>query len=84
MKAIMVRTNFSLPAELLKRLRKFVPKRKYSKFVQEAIDEKLKREAKKRLLDAAGTIDLKDHPEWVDPVKYVRMLRKASQRRRIP
>jgi metal-responsive CopG/Arc/MetJ family transcriptional regulator len=47
----MVRVNFFLPAELLERLRKFVPKRKYSKFVSEAIDEKLKREAKKRLLN---------------------------------
>lgn len=82
MKTNTVRTNFSLPADLFERLKKFAPKRKYSKFVQEAIDEKIRREAKKRLLAAAGTIDIKDHPEWAHPVKYVRKLREAGQKRR--
>ncbi len=83
MKRSVVRTNFSLPAELLEKLKKFVPRRKYSRFVQEAIDEKLKQEAKKRLLDAAGTIDINDYPEWADPVNYVRKLRSAETKKKV-
>lgn len=83
MKNYIIRTNFSLPENLIKELRKFVPKRKYSQFVKEAIDEKLKRERKKHLLSAAGTIDLKDYPEWKEPVEYVRELRGYSRYRRI-
>jgi metal-responsive CopG/Arc/MetJ family transcriptional regulator len=82
MKATVVRTNFSLPADLLSKLRKFVPRRKYSAFVQQAIDEKLKQEAKKQLLEAAGSVNVIDIPEWAEPVEYVRRLREAGNKRK--
>ncbi|MDA1272331.1 MAG: ribbon-helix-helix domain-containing protein [Chloroflexi bacterium] len=77
-----MRTHVILPEDLVAAIDEFASKGQRSRFIEEAIREKLRKEG---LLSAlkrtAGTISAADHPEWdtaEDVASWVRNLRKQS------
>jgi metal-responsive CopG/Arc/MetJ family transcriptional regulator len=65
MKEPEMRTHIVLPDELVKEIDNFVSKRKRSRFIEEAVKEKLKREALLNALgETAGTLSAEEHHEW--------------------
>ncbi len=77
-----MRTHVILPDDLVKAVDNEASKGKRSQFIEEAVREKLRKDA---LLSAlrrtAGTISAKDHPEWDTPedvASWVRNLRKQG------
>ncbi len=77
-----MRTHVILPEDLVKAVDKEAGKGKRSQFIEEAIREKLRKDA---LLSAlrrtAGVLSAEDHPEWdtaEDVASWVRKLRKQS------
>ncbi len=78
-----MRTHIVLPEELVEEVDSFAGKRKRSRFVEEAVREKLLRARQLRVLrETAGSIDLKNHPEWSTPEKisaWVRALRDEDE-----
>ena len=77
-----MRTHVILPDDLVKAVDNEAGKGKRSQFIEEAVREKLRKDA---LLSAlrrtAGTISAKGHPEWDTPedvASWVRNLRKQS------
>ncbi len=79
------RTHVLIPEELSKAIDKLVGQRKRSKFITEAVKERLHRI---RLLQAlektAGIIKTEEHPEWKsskDVAKWVKHLRKEDENR---
>jgi len=55
--------------------------RKRSRFVEEAVREKLERERLGRALRrTAGVIDPRDHPEWATPEKVSEWVRESRRR----
>lgn len=77
-----MRTHVILPDDLVKAVDDEAGKGNRSQFIEEAVREKLRKDA---LLSAlrrtAGTISAEDHPEWDTPehvASWVRNLRKQS------
>ena len=74
-----------IPEELLKEVDRVAGKRKRSRFVEDAIKEKLSREAlSSALRETAGAIDLASYPEWETPEQvsaWVRADRRKDQAR---
>ena len=74
------RAHVVIPEDLLVRIDKAVGKRKRSRFIAEAAEEKLERE---RLLSAieqaAGAWKAEDHPEWRAPGGVAGMVRRARK-----
>jgi predicted transcriptional regulator len=74
-----VRTHVVLPKKLVSELDKLVGARRRSRFVEEAIAEKLARERQARAFeDTSGVLKGKDYPEWETPEKvsdWVRRMR---------
>lgn len=71
-----VRINVTIPAETVKKLKSLAPKRRLSRFLAEAADEKLKRiereKALKELLEAPPTFtDIKDSVKWVRKMRHL-------------
>lgn len=65
-----MRTHIIVSEELIEEIDHIAGKRKRSRFVEEAIREKLAREAQSRALKkSAGILDLTRHPEWDTPEK---------------
>ena len=63
-----VRTHVILPEALVERVDSLVGKRRRSRFVEEAIREKLTRDAQTEALRAAaGALASYDYPEWSTP-----------------
>lgn len=60
-----MRTHLVLPDKLVSEIDKLVGKRKRSRFVEEAVRQKLKRDT---LIDAveetSGTLSAEDYPQW--------------------
>ena len=79
-----MRTHMVLPDELVESIDSLVGKRKRTRFVQEAVREKLRRETLVAALEAtAGVLAKDDHPEWDTTEKvaaWVRESRRQSQR----
>jgi len=79
------KTHLVFPRELLKTIDQFVGKRKRSKFVVEATEEKLARERFLKILkETVGTWKDKNHPELKTKKKlskYIRKLRASFLRR---
>ena len=76
-----MRTHLILSEELVKRVDNLVGKRKRSRFVEEAVGEKLRREA---VIDAlkqtAGMLSAEEHPEWKTPEKVANWVRESRRR----
>lgn len=81
-----MRTHVVLPEGLVEGIDKLVGRRKRSRFVEEAVREKLRREALGRALEAAaGILSAEEYPEWDTPEKvsaWVRKLRREDEERR--
>ena len=79
-----MRTHMVLPDELIESIDSLVGKRKRTRFVQEAVREKLRRETLVAALEAtAGVLAKDDHPEWDTTEKvaaWVRETRRRGQR----
>lgn len=71
-----MRTHVVLPDDLVKGVDAFVGKRERSRFVAEAIAEKLRKERlAKAIREGAGILDPKKHPHWSTPEKTAEWLR---------
>jgi predicted transcriptional regulator len=74
-----------LPEDLLERVDRVDGKRRRSRFVEEAVREKLAREELGAALEAgAGILDREDYPEWSTPEqtsRWVSALRELDRRR---
>jgi predicted transcriptional regulator len=65
-----MRTHIVVPEELIEQIDRVAGKRKRSRFVEEAIREKLAREAlSEALTRSAGVLSRGDYPEWGTPEK---------------
>ena len=77
-----MRTHVILPEDLVRSVDDLAGKGKRSQFIEEAVREKLRKDALLAALRrTAGTISAKDHPEWDTPedvASWVRNLRKQS------
>lgn len=80
-----MRTHVLLPEDLVKEVDALAGKGKRSRFVEEAIREKLRKEKLlSALAETAGMLSAEDHPEWATPEKvasWVRESRRESDRR---
>jgi hypothetical protein len=80
-----VRTHLILPDRLIAEIDSLVGKRKRSRFVEEAIREKLKKRVLlKGLKDTAGILSAEEYPAWETPDKtaaWVRELRQSDEER---
>ncbi len=64
------RTTIVLPRELVAEVDATAGRRGRSKYIEEALTEKLERERMRKVLrEAAGSIDPKDYPHWSTPEK---------------
>jgi len=76
-----VRTHLILPDELVEEIDRLVGKRKRSRFIVEALREKVRRET---LLDAlretAGMLTEDEHPEWATSQRAAAWVRQSRQR----
>ena len=81
----MVRTHLVLPEDLVRAVDALAGKRRRSRFIEDAIREKLKRETLLSVLkETAGTLSAEDHPHWDTPenvASWVRDLRRESDSR---
>ena len=69
----MVRMHVVLPQELVRTIDALAGKRKRSRFIEEAIRDKLKREAVlAALVETAGVLSDEEHPEWLTGMKESR------------
>ena len=76
-----MRTHIILPDRLVEEIDNVVGKRKRSRFVEEAIREKLKKGVLlKALKDTAGILPSEEYPEWETPVKSAAWVRELRQR----
>ena len=79
------RAHVVLPEELIDEVDRVAGKRKRSRFVEEAIREKLARDRLSvALRESAGILDLSEHPHWATPEKtsaWVRSLRAEAEER---
>ncbi|GFP18623.1 hypothetical protein HKBW3S42_00505 [Candidatus Hakubella thermalkaliphila] len=83
----MSRTHVILPDELINAVDSLVGKRGRSRFLAEALREKLERlELLKALEETAGVLKEEDHPEWSSSEKvaaWVESLRALEKERRL-
>ena len=77
------RINVTFPVSLLEELRRYVPRRKRSKFIVEATERKLRRFRRKKVLEAlrrGPAWSDEDHPDLMtveDVNRYIRRLRET-------
>ncbi len=80
----MMRTHVLLPRELVEELDRLAGQRKRSRFVEEAIAEKIAHQRQATALEQyAGILDPAKHPEWSTPEKtsaWVRKLREEADK----
>ena len=81
----MVRTHVVLPDELVEQVDALAGKGKRSRFIEEAVREKVRKEALLTALEkTAGILSAEKHPEWDTPEKvasWVRESRHQSDKR---
>jgi hypothetical protein len=76
-----MRTHIVLSDELIEEIDGVVGKRKRSRFVEEAIREKLKRGSLlKALKETAGILPSEEYPEWGTPEKTAAWIRESRLR----
>jgi Arc/MetJ-type ribon-helix-helix transcriptional regulator len=80
-----VRTHVVLPAELVHQIDELVGKRKRSAFIEDAVEERIKRERlRKALATTAGMLKDDYPPEWETPEKtreWLREIRASGEER---
>lgn len=80
-----MRTHVVLPEELVRAIDALVGKGKRSRFIEEAVRERLRREATVCALEeTAGVLSVEAHPEWAtreDVAAWVRESRKLDDTR---
>jgi metal-responsive CopG/Arc/MetJ family transcriptional regulator len=75
-----MRTHIILSDELVEEIDNLVGKRKRSRFVEEAITEKLRRGAMLRALkETAGVLMAEEHPEWDTSEKVMKWVKESRQ-----
>ena len=75
-----MRTHIILPEGLVEEIDNLVGKRKRSRFVKEAITEKLRRGALLNALkETTGILSAEEHPEWETPEKVVTWVKESRQ-----
>ena len=76
-----MRTHLILPEELVSRIDGLVGKRKRSRFVEEAVREKLRKETLLSALEqTAGVLAEDDCTEWATPEAAAALVRDSRQR----
>ncbi|MBI4334743.1 MAG: hypothetical protein HY673_26110 [Chloroflexi bacterium] len=76
-----MRTHVILPDNLVEEIDNAVGKRKRSRFVEEAIREKLKRRTlDEALKKTAGILSAEKHPGWESPEKVAAWVRESRRR----
>lgn len=79
------RAHVVLPEDLLKEVDRVAGKRKRSRFIEEAVRDRLSREALRLALEkTAGILRAEDYPEWSTPEQisaWVHDLRQADNER---
>lgn len=75
-----VRTNLLLPRELVEEVDRFAGPRGRSRYVAEALEERLRRDRLRIAVEStSGSIDVDDYPHWStsdDVVDWVREMRR--------
>ncbi|MDP2935505.1 MAG: hypothetical protein Q8O86_03330 [Dehalococcoidia bacterium] len=75
-----MRAHVILPDDLVEGVDEFVGKRKRSRFVEDAVREKLKRERLGQALKStAGMLGEADYPEWSTSEKVLEWVRKSRE-----
>ena len=78
----MVRTHVLLPRDLVEAVDELVGERRRSRFVEEAVEEKMARERqRKAVVEAAGILKGANYPYWSTPKQtsqWVRDLRREA------
>ena len=75
-----MRTHVILPEDLVRAVDKEAGKGKRSKFIEEAVREKLRIDALHAALEAtAGALSAKDHPHWDTPEKVAAWVRESRR-----
>ena len=75
-----MRTHVNLPEDLVKAVDKEAGKGKRSKFIEEAIREKLRKEnLLSALKETAGALSAEDHPHWDTPEKVAAWVRESRR-----
>ena len=76
-----MRTHIILSDDLVEEIDNLVGKRKRSRFVEEAITEKLRRGAMLNALkETAGILLAEEHPEWDTSEKVAKWVNESRQR----
>ena len=82
---MLVRTNLLLPKELVAEVDRFAGPRGRSRFVTEALSERLRRERMREAFEAAaGSLDPADYPHWSSSEKVVEWVRQLRAGERDP
>ena len=76
-----VRTHVILPEDLVKPVDALAGKGKRSSFVEEAVRDKVRKEALlSALAETAGMLSAEEHPEWATPEKVAAWVRESRQK----
>ena len=76
-----MRAHIVLPDKLTEEIDGIVGKRKRSRFVEDAIREKLKKKALlEALSETAGVLAAEEYPEWETPERAAAWVRQSRQR----
>ena len=75
-----MRAHIVLPDELMENVDSLVGKRKRSRFIEQAVTEKLRKEALLEALNhTAGALSSEEHPEWETREKVANWVRESRQ-----
>lgn len=74
--AVRIPTNLTLPRDLVADIDAIAGRRNRSRFVEEAVRARLKREHLRVAIEqTAGSVSAEDHPEWATPQMVVEWVR---------
>ncbi|HMM41665.1 MAG TPA: hypothetical protein PKA95_07170 [Thermomicrobiales bacterium] len=75
-----VRIHVMLPEKLVEEIDALVGPRRRSEFIAETMEAAMERERfREALTKAAGSIDVKDYPEWATPEKVDEWVRRSRE-----
>ncbi len=75
-----MRTHVIISDELIKKVDSLVGKRRRSRFVEEVIRERIKRETLlESLKETSAALSVEEHPEWETPEKVARWVQVTRQ-----
>lgn len=80
-----MRTHLVLSEEIVREIDALVGKRRRSRYVEEAVKERLRRDAlTKALEETAGCLSAEDHPEWATTEDVAAWVRRQREQERDP